>query len=184
MSLSLKERFARQDAVKAIDRVPCGSPVAVRLTAAGEVRPVSAALALAKRHVPMLRAKRTIEAMLEKGRAFIEVPTVESVDALIAELKASGVMAQAQSLAPIDVKFVRARSGETQEQFALRYQIDLATLRNWEQGRFQPDQAARNFLAMIATNPHEVEAMVWADQAHGTDLAAAPANPPDQPRAN
>ena len=161
MSLSLKERFARQDAVTAIDRVPCGSPVAVRLTAAGDVRPVSAALALAKRHVPMLRAKRTIEAMLEKGRAFIEVPTVESVDALIAELKASGVTAQARHPAPIDVKHVRARSGETQEQFALRYQIDLATLRNWEQGRFQPDQAARNFLAMIAGHPQEVEAMVW-----------------------
>jgi putative transcriptional regulator len=32
----------------------------------------------------------------------------------------------------------------------------LATLRNWEQHRSEPDTAARNFLVTIARNPHAV----------------------------
>jgi putative transcriptional regulator len=161
MSSSLKARFARQDAVRVIDRVSCGSPVAVSLTVLDSVKPVSAALALAKRHLPMLRAKRTVEAMLADGKAFVEVPMVEDIGALAADLREAGVAVHVRLAVPLDVRDIRARTGFTQEQFALRYQIDLATLRNWEQGRFQPDPAARNYLGLIAIHPKEVEAMIW-----------------------
>jgi putative transcriptional regulator len=54
------------------------------------------------------------------------------------------------------VKTLRRALGLTQEEFAGRYHIPLGTLRDWEQGRSQPDQAARAFLAVIARAPKEV----------------------------
>jgi len=54
------------------------------------------------------------------------------------------------------VKTLRRALGLTQEEFAVRYHIPLGTLRDWEQGRSQPDQPARAFLAAIARAPKEV----------------------------
>jgi putative transcriptional regulator len=44
----------------------------------------------------------------------------------------------------------------TQEEFADRFRIPLGTLRDWEQGKTQPDQAARAYLTVIARNPKAV----------------------------
>ena len=54
------------------------------------------------------------------------------------------------------VKTLRRALGLTQEEFAARYHIPLGTLRDWEQGRTQPDQPARAFLTVIARAPKEV----------------------------
>lgn len=54
------------------------------------------------------------------------------------------------------VKTLRRALGLTQEEFAARYHIPLGTLRDWEQGRSQPDQPARAFLTVIARAPKEV----------------------------
>jgi putative transcriptional regulator len=54
------------------------------------------------------------------------------------------------------VKTLRRALGLTQEEFAARYHIPLGTLRDWEQGRTQPDQPARAFLTVIARAPEEV----------------------------
>jgi putative transcriptional regulator len=54
------------------------------------------------------------------------------------------------------VKTLRRALGLTQEEFAARYHIPLGTLRDWEQGRSQPDQPARAFLAVIARAPEDV----------------------------
>jgi putative transcriptional regulator len=54
------------------------------------------------------------------------------------------------------VKTLRRTLGLTQEEFAARYHIPLGTLRDWEQGRSQPDQPARAFLSVIARAPKEV----------------------------
>jgi putative transcriptional regulator len=45
----------------------------------------------------------------------------------------------------------------TQEEFALRYHIPLGTLRDWEQGRCEPDQPSRAYLAVIAHDPEGVQ---------------------------
>lgn len=55
----------------------------------------------------------------------------------------------------------RARSlrralGLSQEEFAACYHIPISTLRDWEQGRFEPDAAARAYLAVIAREPETV----------------------------
>ena len=54
------------------------------------------------------------------------------------------------------VKVMRRAMGLTQEDFAARYQIPLGTLRDWEQGRAEPDAPARAYLKVIAVNPASV----------------------------
>ena len=41
----------------------------------------------------------------------------------------------------------------TQDEFAAAFGIPVGTLRDWEQGRAEPDQAARSYLRVIASNP-------------------------------
>ena len=48
---------------------------------------------------------------------------------------------------------IRRRLRLTQEQFAEQFQVPLGTLRDWEQGRVEPDQAAKAYLKVIAHNP-------------------------------
>jgi putative transcriptional regulator len=51
------------------------------------------------------------------------------------------------------VKVIRRALGLTQEEFAERYRIALGNLRDWEQGRSEPDQPAKAYLRVIATEP-------------------------------
>mgnify|MGYP003440234465 CR=1 FL=1 len=53
-------------------------------------------------------------------------------------------------------KTLRRALGLTQEEFAARYHIPLGTLRDWEQGRTEPDQPARAYLTVIARDPEGV----------------------------
>jgi putative transcriptional regulator len=53
-------------------------------------------------------------------------------------------------------KTMRRALGLTQEEFAGRYHIPIGTLRDWEQGRSEPDQPARAYLAVIARDPEGV----------------------------
>jgi len=43
-----------------------------------------------------------------------------------------------------------------QEEFATIFGIPIGTLRDWEQGRAEPDQAAQSYLRVIARNPKAV----------------------------
>jgi putative transcriptional regulator len=54
------------------------------------------------------------------------------------------------------IKTLRRALGLTQEEFAGRYHIPLGTLRDWEQGRTEPDQPARAYLKAIAGDPEAV----------------------------
>jgi putative transcriptional regulator len=54
------------------------------------------------------------------------------------------------------VRTLRRALGLTQEEFGARYHIPLGTLRDWEQGRTEPDQPARAYLRVIASNPEGV----------------------------
>lgn len=53
-------------------------------------------------------------------------------------------------------KIIRRALGLSQEDFAARYHIPIGTLRDWEQGRVEPDQAARAYLTVIARDPDAV----------------------------
>ena len=54
------------------------------------------------------------------------------------------------------VKVMRRALGLTQEEFSARFRIPLGTLRDWEQGKSEPDQAARAYLTVIARDPEAV----------------------------
>ncbi len=55
------------------------------------------------------------------------------------------------------MKTIRRALQMTQEEFAALYQIPLGTLRDWEQGRSEPDQTACAYLKVIAVNPDAVQ---------------------------
>lgn len=52
-----------------------------------------------------------------------------------------------------DVRAIRRQLRMSQQEFARVYEIPLATLKNWEQGRRQPDAPAAAYLQVIARNP-------------------------------
>jgi putative transcriptional regulator len=54
------------------------------------------------------------------------------------------------------VKIIRRALDLTQEEFSERYHIPLGTLRDWEQGRSEPDQPTRAYLTLIARDPEHV----------------------------
>jgi len=54
-------------------------------------------------------------------------------------------------------KHVRWKLGLSQGEFARRFQIPVGTLRDWEQWRSEPDQAALAYLKVIAADARFVE---------------------------
>lgn len=88
-------------------------------------------------------------------------------DAMTDEQRHAAALADpdAQPLTPEDfkrmkrtprAKIIRRALGLSQEEFALRYHIPIGTLRDWEQGRFEPDATAKAYLAVIAHEPEVV----------------------------
>ena len=61
-------------------------------------------------------------------------------------------------------KIIRRALGYSQEEFAARYHIPLGTLRDWEQGRTEPDQPARAYLTVIARDPDGVQRALEQEQ--------------------
>jgi putative transcriptional regulator len=54
-----------------------------------------------------------------------------------------------------DVRAIRRRLRMSQMEFARVFRIPLATIKNWEQGRRQPDAPAAAYLQVIANRPRE-----------------------------
>jgi putative transcriptional regulator len=57
----------------------------------------------------------------------------------------------------IDVMKIRKDKGLTRETFAMRFGLQLGTVRDWEQRKRQPDGAARVLLTVIDKEPEAVE---------------------------
>ncbi len=55
-----------------------------------------------------------------------------------------------------DTRAIRQQLNLSQRAFAEQFHLSLSAIRDWEQGRFQPDQAARTLLKVIARNPDAV----------------------------
>ena len=53
----------------------------------------------------------------------------------------------------INVKAIREKMGLSQSSFANRFGLSIYALRNWEQGKRQPDLAARAYLKVIEKEP-------------------------------
>lgn len=165
---SLRARLERLGPVRDIDRVASGSPEDFLLAGAdpGKVDVIAASLSLARRGVSLLKAKRAIEAMLTAGRTYIHLPKVEDTAALATELAGADVTATLRSTPKeVSVAAIRKALDLTQEQFALRFGLELDTLQRWESGRSAPDKAARSYLTLIEREPGTIQRI--ADTAHG-----------------
>jgi DNA-binding transcriptional regulator YiaG len=153
MRSKLKERFERLGRTRDIGRAQSGSPVDLVLRPRGDkVNAIEAALLLTHSGMTMLRAKRAIEAMLEKGEVVVHVPKADLWETTLMLFK-SGIEATKIATDPVDVRALRERLGMTQEQFARRYNLDLDALQNWEQGRRPIERATASYLRVIAAQP-------------------------------
>ena len=56
----------------------------------------------------------------------------------------------------VNVKAIREKMGLSQLLFANRFGLSVYALRNWEQGKRQPDPAARAYLKIIEKAPEFV----------------------------
>jgi len=59
-----------------------------------------------------------------------------------------------------EVRLVREKTGLSQSQFASRFHIGLARLRDFEQARSEPDFIVRVFLRMISEDPGKADRLV------------------------
>jgi len=64
--------------------------------------------------------------------------------------------------ASVDVRAIRAQTGMSQTQFARRFGFSASAVREWEQGRRQPEAAARTLLLVIASRPELVAEVLAA----------------------
>jgi putative transcriptional regulator len=88
--------------------------------------------------------------MSEFGKELVESMT-EAAEHAEGKRRAAGV----HVVEVPDVRAIRRRLGMSQADFARVYRIPLATLKNWEQGRRQPDAPAAAYLQVIANRPRE-----------------------------
>jgi DNA-binding transcriptional regulator YiaG len=156
----LRERFERLGRVQGIDPVRSGSSAIVSLRLIGKLdqtKTVEAVIALRRRGVPTLKAKRAVEAAIEGSANVLDVPTIESRHALAEDLRRFGFDMSLITPVTVDVRKLRERLGLTQEQFSLRFGLELDAVRNWEYGRREPDAAARSYLAVIDKDPEAVQ---------------------------
>lgn len=58
------------------------------------------------------------------------------------------------------VATMRRRLRLTQEEFSARFAIPLGTLRDWEQGRSEPDATSQAYLKVIAADPDRVAQVI------------------------
>lgn len=84
-------------------------------------------------------------------------------DKLVASIEEAGKIrrgeiepARVTVFEPTDVKAIRAKLEVTQTEFALMIGVSVATLRNWEQGRRQPEGPAQALLKVAAHSPELV----------------------------
>jgi putative transcriptional regulator len=155
----LREKFGPRVQIRGIDRVPSGSPARYVLTAERSFqRTVTAAEILAKRGLSLLQARRIVTRLAQKETVAVEIPTLESQSRFERELKHLGIIAERRDPPDaVNVKEIRERLGLSQDEFALRFGLDPASLRNWEQQRSLPETAVRSFFKVIEADPNAVE---------------------------
>ncbi len=112
-----------------------------------------------------IRADGTVVEILDGGgeRPFPETPMRPMTEEEISAAAAADPDARPMTTEQLSkarriprIKALRRALGLTQEEFAMRYRIPLGTLRDWEQGRSEPDQPARAYLEVIAADPEGV----------------------------
>ena len=151
-------------------------------------QPVTLALAL-RSHGLSLRKAHEILNRLAAGDHVATELSGAGLDAveLTDELARLGVRALLIRSPNADPKRTREALGLSQAEFALRYGLELDTLRNWEQGRSKPDAAMRLLFKLIETHPQLVASVLTGEReadgpvsASGVQILSGDAPPADR----
>lgn len=95
----------------------------------------------------------TLDALTDKQIARQIKQNADSVPDISADLKSGSFN---KPIKPEHIKAVRHKTGLSQAGFAERLHLNVATIRNWEQGRTYPDGAAITLLAVIDRMPQVI----------------------------
>lgn len=61
-----------------------------------------------------------------------------------------------------NIKAIRSRTGLSQPAFAQAFGLEVASLRDWEQGRRQPERSAQVLLSLIDKEPDTIRRLLSA----------------------
>lgn len=87
--------------------------------------------------------------------------TLRGAQEVLARVRANGGFGGTQSIPTGHaIKSLRHRLNLSQEDFATRYDLDLAALQNWEQDRRTPERTATLLLDIILAEPNTVARLV------------------------
>ncbi|MGL4635531.1 MAG: helix-turn-helix domain-containing protein [Beijerinckiaceae bacterium] len=81
---------------------------------------------------------------------------IESAHEALAIAKSEKQAARTFKPAAVEVAAIRKQLGLSQQAFANRFGLNLGIVRDWEQKRRNPDQAARTLLKVIEREPETV----------------------------
>lgn len=82
---------------------------------------------------------------------------VQSLKEAVAIEKGEQVPSRSFQYSPVNVREIRKKTNKNQEEFARMIGVKVGTLRNWEQGRRNPDGPAMTLLKVVAANPEYVQ---------------------------
>ncbi len=123
-------------------------------------RPIDDHFEIARLLVRSGVAKRTamkVLAELAAGKiSSVEAPSVRDFGRLAEEIAKLGVTTYRTVKRKVNVRALRKRICISQEAFAARYGLDVATVQNWEQERTTPDGPAAALLQAIDKDPEKV----------------------------
>jgi DNA-binding transcriptional regulator YiaG len=106
--------------------------------------------------VTVRTGRKVLENLSEGKAAYVEAPHVTNYENLKRQIMSYNVTVHRIEPRDVDVKALRTRLGISQEDFAGRYGLDVATVRNWEQGRTKPEGPAATLLRLIERDPDKI----------------------------
>jgi DNA-binding transcriptional regulator YiaG len=156
---SLREALERREPVRGIARARSGTAANYLLTPLGDIAaPVSVASILVRHGLALRQAHRVVGRLAAGRSVALRLPKVDNAERFASELRRAGVdAARREQPRRVDVKRIRQRLGLSQAEFAARFCLEEATVRNWEQGRNTPEGPARTLLAIIAESPETID---------------------------
>lgn len=159
---SFRALVERREDVKAPYRPPSGSPLSVSLSLQGDFTSHSDFVRVLRENGISLKAAHGhLTRLAEHGRTELQMPAVTDIPHVIGQMQAMGLdVTLLQAPGKVNVKAIRERLHLTQEAFALRFALEPSTVRNWEQGRNQPDGPTRILLSIIERHPSIVDEAV------------------------
>jgi DNA-binding transcriptional regulator YiaG len=101
------------------------------------------------KHGLTLRKAHELIDRLALGEEVVSELSTTAPNRLLADLAEAGVAAAAIVVPDVDVRAIRGRLDISQAEFATRFGFALDSVKNWEQGRYRPDDAARTLLTVI-----------------------------------